>query len=139
MGGGLIASSRGKNKNTNASTNNRRFSLLTSLNTKNVAMSRSKRALNSNVTIQMSLKHPRIFKTLLSLLDFMSLFRVMQTRRDYRWDLDKRGYQPEKYWVHKVIRKRLKQIFLGEGGLRSTVERRNFWIYTSKLTKLRDE
>ena len=87
----------------------------------------------------MSLKHPRIFKTLLGLLDFMSLFRVMQTRRDYRWDIDKRGYQPEKYWVHKVIRKRLKQILLGEGGLRSTVERRNFWIYTSKLTKLRDD
>ena len=44
------------------------------------------------------------------MLDFMALFGLMQTRRDYRWDVDKRGkgYQPDKYWVHKVIRKRLK-------------------------------
>ena len=74
------------------------------------------------------------------MLDFMALFGLMQTRRDYRWDVDMRGkgYQPDKYWVHKVIRKRLKQILLGDGGLRSTVERRNFWIYTSKLLKLRE-
>ena len=28
---------------------------------------------------------------------------------------------------------------MSDGGLRSTVERRNFWIYTSKLTKLREQ
>ena len=27
---------------------------------------------------------------------------------------------------------------LKDGGLRSTVERRNFWIYRSKLNKIRD-
>lgn len=30
----------------------------------------------------------------------------------------------------------MKQILLKDGGLRSTVERRNFWIYRSKLNKL---
>ena len=61
-------------------------------------------------TVSRPLWQPRIFRTFLSMLDFMGLFSMMQTRRDYRWDIDKRGqgYQPEKYWVHKVIRKRLK-------------------------------
>lgn len=82
---------------------------------------------------------PRFFRTLLSFLDFMSLFSLMQTRKDYRWDVCSRGkgYQPQTYWVHKEIRKRMKQILLRDGGLRSTVERRNLWIYSSKLTKLR--
>jgi len=70
----------------------------------------------------------------------MSLFTFMQTRKDYRWDVSTRGnfYQPDHYWVHKEIRKRMKQILLKDGGLRSTVERRNFWIYRSKLIKIRD-
>ena len=86
-----------------------------------------------------NLWQPRIFATLLAMLDFTSLFTLMQTRRDYRWDVDKRGkgYQPNQYWVHKVIRKRMKQVLLADGGLRSTVERRKLWIYTSKLTKIR--
>lgn len=32
----------------------------------------------------------------------------------------------------------MKQILLKDGGLRSTVERRNFWIYRSKLEKIKD-
>ena len=70
----------------------------------------------------------------------MSLFTMMQTRKDYRWDVSTRGkgYQPDYYWVHKEVRKRMKQILLKDGGLRSTVERRNFWIYRSKLNKIRD-
>ena len=31
----------------------------------------------------------------------------------------------------------MKQILLKDGGLRSTVERRSFWIYRSKLTRLK--
>lgn len=31
----------------------------------------------------------------------------------------------------------MKQVLLADGGLRSTVERRKLWIYTSKLTKIR--
>ena len=34
-----------------------------------------------------SLAMPRVFRTLLSSLDFLSLFTFMQTRRDYRWDV----------------------------------------------------
>ena len=66
----------------------------------------------------------------------------MQTRRDYRWDVlstRNKGYQPDVYWVHKEIRKRMKQVLLKDGGLRSTVERRNFWIYRSKLHRLQLE
>ena len=72
-------------------------------------------------------------------MDFMSLFKLMQSRRDYRWDVSTRGkgYQPSLYWVHKDIRKRMKQILLKNGGLRSTVERRNFWIYRTKINSLR--
>ena len=57
-----------------------------------------------------SLSVPRIFRTLLSMLDFMALFTFMQTRRDYRWDVSTRcnGYQPDYFWVHKEIRKRMK-------------------------------
>ena len=87
-----------------------------------------------------SLSLPRVFRTLLSFLDFMSLFTTMQTRKDYRWDVVStrgKGYQPDYYWVHKEIRKRMKQILLKDGGLRSTVERRNFWIYRSKLCRIR--
>ena len=32
----------------------------------------------------------------------------------------------------------MKEILLKNGGLRSTVERRNFWIYSSKLNRIRD-
>ena len=67
---------------------------------------------------------------------------MMQTRKDYRWDVQTKrgkGYQPDYYWVHKELRKRMKQILLKDGGLRSTVERRNFWIYRSKLNKVSKE
>ena len=82
---------------------------------------------------------PNCFRSLLSCLDFMSLFKIMQTRRDYRWDISTKGigYQPTLYWVHKEIRKHMKQILLKHGGLRSTVERRNFWMYRTKINILR--
>ena len=32
----------------------------------------------------------------------------------------------------------MKQVLLKDGGLRSTVERRNFWIYRSKLCRIKD-
>ena len=41
----------------------------------------------------------------------MSLVTVMQTRKDYRWDVAStrgKGYQPDYYWVHKELRKRMK-------------------------------
>ena len=44
---------------------------------------------------------------MLSHLDFMALFTFMQIRKDYRWDVGK-GYQPDYFWVHKEIRKRMK-------------------------------
>jgi len=50
-----------------------------------------------------------------------------------------KGYQPKLYWVHKLIRKRMKQILLQHGGLRSTVERRHFWILCTKITKLKND
>jgi len=81
----------------------------------------------------------KIFKLLLGMLDFMGLFKLMQLQRDYRWDLMRQGYQPKLYWVHKCIRKRMKQILLQSGGLRSTVERRHFWIFSTKITKLQKE
>ena len=34
---------------------------------------------------------PNCFRSLLSCLDFMSLFKIMQTRRDYRWDISTKG------------------------------------------------
>ena len=65
----------------------------------------------------------------------------MQTRRDYRWDVSTKGngYQPSLYWVHKEIRKHMKHILLKNGGLRSTVERRNFWIYRTKINAMREK
>ena len=88
-----------------------------------------------------SLTFPRVFRTLIGFLDYMSLFTLMKTRKDYRWDVASvrgKGYQPDYYWVHKELRKRMKQILLKDGGLRSTVERRNFWVYRSKLNRIRD-
>lgn len=85
------------------------------------------------------LSHPNTFKLLLSYVDFLTLFRLMQTRRDFRWDIRQdgsNGYRPKQIWVHKLIRQRIKGIFYMHGGLRSTKERRNFWIYRTKLTSL---
>ena len=90
------------------------------------------------VSASHSLAVPRIFRTLLSHLDFMALFTFMQIRKDYRWDVGK-GYQPDYFWVHKEIRKRMKQVLLTDGGLRSTVERRNFWIYRTKLGRVKEQ
>ena len=33
----------------------------------------------------------------------------------------------------------MKHILLKNGGLRSTVERRNFWIYSTKINAMRDK
>ena len=69
----------------------------------------------------------------------MALFTFMKTRKDYRWDVSTRckGYQPDYFWVHKEIRKRMKQVLLTDGGLRSTVERLNFWIYRTKFNRVK--
>lgn len=58
-------------------------------------------------------------------------------QRDYRWDVTLKGYQPSLYWVHKAIRKQMKRILLQDGGLRSTIERRYFWNYNTKISKLK--
>ena len=82
----------------------------------------------------------RTFRLMLSFMDFSMLFRLMQTRRDYRWDISTKGkgYEPELYWVHKELRKRMKEILLFHGGIRSSVDRLNFWIYRTKLHKLKE-
>jgi hypothetical protein len=37
------------------------------------------------------LSTPKLFRQFISFLDFRSLFRLMQTRRDYRWDIKGKG------------------------------------------------
>ena len=81
----------------------------------------------------------RTFKTFLGYLDYANLMKLMQTRRAYRWDLksDGNGYQPDSVWVHKALRKRMKEILLYQGGIRSSKDRLNFWIYRTKMHSLR--
>ena len=41
--------------------------------------------------VSLGLTLPRVFRTLVGFLDYMSLFTFMQTRKDYRWDVSTRG------------------------------------------------